>query len=250
VAHWSHVSSRLLRQSRTEQDAEHTEPGHGGKPSRKTVATVAGLLLTAWFLPALSHQWQDRQRARELQAGLVTRIGRATTDALVTSQALVAGRLPHTVVGGFDQATFNRIDLEWQQSRAEIEAQIEAYFPNSDLRAHWRSYGDFVRNVYWLTTNRCFERDVTVDHIARLVPKGLRDDVEALRNPFTMPDARPCTKALAGADPTISPRRAYYFASREVLNAKVQLTREILRTHAAGFSTRPSDLLRDLLPGS
>jgi hypothetical protein len=35
-----------------------------------------------------------------------------------------------------------------------------------------------------------------------------------------------------------------------VLNAKVQLTREILRTHAAGFSTRPSDLLRDLLPGS
>jgi hypothetical protein len=86
------------------------------------------VLVTAWFLPVLGHQWQDRQRAHELQAELITKIGRATTDALVTSQVMVSGRLPHTIAGGFNPETFNQIDLDWQQSRAEIEAQIKGVF--------------------------------------------------------------------------------------------------------------------------
>jgi hypothetical protein len=250
VARSLHDSNRLLRQSEPNADGDRLRPPSRLIPSQKAVLTVAGLLLTAWFLPALSHQWQDRQRAREVQAALVTRIGRATTDALVTSQALVAGRLPHTRIGGFDQATFNQLDLDWQRGRAEIEAQIVAYFPGSDLRAQWLAYSEFVRNTYWLTTDRCFQRGVTVDHIKRIVPEKLGRAMEALRNPFTIPDAPRCLRRVTTTRTALSPRRTYYFASREVLNAKARVTSAILRTHPAGFSTRLSDLLRDLLPGT
>jgi hypothetical protein len=210
--------------------------------------------LTAWVLPVLGHQWQDRQRAREIQAALVMKVGRTTTDAIVTSQVLVSGRLPHTRVGGFDQKAFNEIDVGWQRARAEIEAEIEAYFP-ADVRRRWRRYSEFVRNTYWLTTDRCFQRDATVDNIRKIVPRRLGRDVEKLRNPFTILDAPPCpTRAIAARgvpkrEINRAARRAYYFASREVLNAKVQVTGAILHNHLAGFSTRPLDGLRDLMPG-
>ena len=58
-----HDSNRLLRQSEPNADGDRLRPPSRLIPSQKAVLTVAGLLLTAWFLPALSHQWQDRQRA-------------------------------------------------------------------------------------------------------------------------------------------------------------------------------------------
>jgi hypothetical protein len=60
------------------------------------------------------------------------------------------------------------------------------------VRQLWRRYGELVRNTYWLTTDRCFLRDDTVDHIEEIVPRRLGGDVQNLPNPFTIPDAPLC----------------------------------------------------------
>jgi hypothetical protein len=227
----------------------------------KILGWIAGVVVTAWFLPALSHQWDDRQRAREVQAAIVTKIGRATTEALVTSQALVAGRLPHTRRGGFNAQAFNTIDLNWERERAEIEAQLEAYFPSSDLPSLWRDYGQFVRDTYWLATDRCYRRPETVGRIEDLRlefesvrdPKMLHENMNVLRDPF-IPDVPRCPpnqgELTTFSLPTHRKRReAYYNAARAVLRERVRITRGVLRSHLAGFSTRPRDLLSDLVPG-
>ena len=243
--------NRLLRQSnRIRMRIKRWRASLRRLPKGKIFGTMAGLLLTAWILPALSHQWQDRQRAREVQAALITKIGRATTNALVTSQALVAGRLPHTRIGGFNQQTFNQLDLDWQLERAEIESQIEAYFPKSDLRDRWRQYSEFVRDTYWLATERCFKRQATVNRIEKL---NASLNLKVLRNPFNMPGVPRCTTTHHVLTTyTVAKRRIarkkYYFASLAVLDRKVDVTSGILRGHLAGFSTRSSDLLSDLLP--
>jgi hypothetical protein len=96
------------------------------------LATVAATLATAWIFPALSHQWQDRQKAKELTAGLVSQIGSHTSEALVTSSFLTNDRFASSGDSsrpGFNQEVFNRLDLEWRTSSAEIEAQLQAYYP-------------------------------------------------------------------------------------------------------------------------
>jgi hypothetical protein len=208
-------------------------------PSRKVGAAVLTIAVSAWFLPALSHQWQDRQKAHELKAALVTKIGRATTEAIVTSEFLASGRLPHTRRGGFNQNEFNVLDLDWQRDAAEIEAQLQAYFPGSGLVEKWREYSNFVRNTYFLVTDRVFQRDVTVTSIVELSPAEERKKIEKKLKPLRTPFVK---------TQDTGPRLVYYFASREVLSAKAAVANAILAAHPRGFSTRASDLARDLLP--
>jgi hypothetical protein len=82
----------------------------------RTVLVTAGLtLLTAWLFPALTHQWQDRQKARELSAGLVTQVGKETSQALVTSDFFSGGRPPFVLEHRFNQRLFNQLDLDWRK---------------------------------------------------------------------------------------------------------------------------------------
>jgi hypothetical protein len=52
-----------------------------------TVAvTVLGIALSAWLIPAFTRQWDDRQKARELKASLVTEMAAATAAALTSGK--------------------------------------------------------------------------------------------------------------------------------------------------------------------
>jgi hypothetical protein len=44
-------------------------------------------------------------------------------------------------------------------------------------------------------------------------------------------------------------RAAYFYVSQAVLARRTVVIDEMLSSRPAGFSTRPSDLLRDLVPG-
>ena len=203
------------------------------------LATVAATLATAWIFPALSHQWQDRQKAKELTAGLVSQMGSHTSEALVTSSFLTNNRFPSSGDSskpGFNQEVFNRLDLEWRTSSAEIEAQLQAYYPNPVVK-EWRDYSALVWGTYRLITDNKSARPGTVKRLRELfageVPGWYIDKME-----------KPWMDRI---DPKA--RAAYFYVSQTVLARRTVVIDEMLSSRPAGFSTRPGDLLRDLIPG-
>ncbi len=206
--------------------------------SKSVLATVAATLATAWLFPALSHQWQDRQKAKELTAGLVSEIGSNTSDALVTSSFLTYDRFSSSSDPsrpGFNQDVFNRLDLEWRTSSAEIDAQLQAYYPDRVVH-EWRDYSDLVWGTYRLITDNKSARPATVRRLRELfhgvVPGWYIDKME--------------TPWMDTPDPAA--RKAYFHVSQAVLARRSVVIDEMLRSRPSGFSTRPTDLLSDLLP--
>ena len=209
----------------------------------KTVLlTVALTLLTAWFFPALSRQFQDRQKARELKASLVSKIGKDTSETLITSSFLTYNRFPSSSKPsqlGWNQDVFNRLDLQWRTSSAEVEAQLRAYFPNR-VAARWRAYSNLVWGTYRLITDNLSARPSTVRRLGEEV--GVKQaDLDVLKVPWVDQDGDP----LDGA---ADARIAYFHAYTALLSRRSEVIDEILRSNPAGYSTRLTDLAHDLLP--
>jgi len=187
-------------------------------------------------IPAVTRQWQDQQKARELKASLVARIGRDATEALVKSDFVDYGRfggqrLPNGAPP-FSDEQFNDLDIAWRQNSEEIEGLLAAYFPGQVLE--WHRYALLVTNTYFLLRPRVYLRAETLKALRRL---GLASppQVRLLAQPFTV---------LPAGDA----RNAYFLVSQRLLDAKKQLTSDILHAHAAGYSQGPADFLHDLLP--
>jgi len=226
-------------------DRDRSVSGHLGSALRRLrsvklpkafLLTLLGVAITAWLIPALTRQWQDQQRARELKASVVTRISRDTTDALILSSAITNGRFQKLVSGEAPRVPrklFNDLDLSWERNRREIEAQLLAYFPGA-VR-DWRAYSQLVRSTYWLITNRKRGRTDTVRNLKQVLPPTLHRNVDRLEEPYwNVPD--------------FAPRHAYFFVSRGLLQEKSAITNEILRADPVSLSTDTSDFFQDLLP--
>jgi hypothetical protein len=212
----------------------------GGLP-KTVLATAVLTLLSAWFFPALSHQWQDRQKAREMTATIVSEIGKNTSQALVTSSFVNFNRFRSSADPsrtGFNQDVFNRLDRDWRTSSAEIEAQLQAYFPNSVVRA-WRDYSNLVWGTYRLPTDNVSARPATVRELRRRLAGRLPPRHFVLMQKAWLNEETPRAREA---------RNAYFYVSRAVLNERSAVIDEILASHPAGFSTRPNDVLSDLLP--
>jgi hypothetical protein len=204
---------------------------------KSVLATVAATLATAWLFPALSHQWQDRQKAKELTAALVSQIGSNTSQALVTSSFITYNRFPSSSdpsKPGFSQEEFNRLDLQWRTSSAEIEAQLQAYYPDPVVH-EWRAYSDLVWRTYRLITDNKSTRPQTV--------RQLHAEFDGLPGWYIDKMKEPWKDV---PDPVA--RKAYFYVSQAVLARRSVVIGEMLDSRPAGFSTRPTDLLSDLMP--
>ena len=62
--------------------------------------TVLGFVLSAWLLPAMTRQWDDRQKVHELKAGVVSEMASVSAKALIGGEAVWSGKHP----GGPDGA--------------------------------------------------------------------------------------------------------------------------------------------------
>ena len=205
------------------------------------VATVVLTLLSAWIFPALSHQWQDRQKAREMTASIVSQIGKNTSDALITSAFINFNRFASSddpSHRGFNQDVFNQLDREWRTSSAEVEAELRAYFPR-EVVDEWRDYSNLVWGTYRLPTDNTSERSRTV--------KTLRRELGDRLPPadLTLMEKRWVGEHTNRAN---AAKNAYFYVSQAVLERRAVVIDEILDSHPAGFSTRPTDVFHDLLP--
>ena len=52
----------------------------------------AGLVLSAWLLPAFTRQWDDRQKAHEVKSSVVSEIAAASAHSLTGGEAIWYGR--------------------------------------------------------------------------------------------------------------------------------------------------------------
>jgi hypothetical protein len=115
------------------------------------IVTLVGIVLRAWLLPALTRQWDDRQKAHELKVGVTQDIAGATADALFggnttyepSQNGSVLAALAHTTPVLAAERT-----RAWELSSFKIESELRAYFPSSRLAADWHRYSDAVREFF------------------------------------------------------------------------------------------------------
>jgi hypothetical protein len=108
------------------------------------VVTFIGLVLSAWLLPAFTRQWDDRQKAHELQVAIVTDMASATARMLTRGEERNKRQLAKGL-GRSQRAAANQgvRSSEWSQASLQLEARLHAYFPRRIVEA-WQLYSYFV----------------------------------------------------------------------------------------------------------
>jgi hypothetical protein len=232
---------------------------------KAVLVTVAGLALSAWLFPALTRQWDDRQKEHELKAAVVADMASATARALVGGEAIWSGRRP-TKQGR------SRIGDQWALSAIEIEARIRTYF-SSSVVASWLVYSwavDRFIDARHISAAAALQdavnREVTLDprvsdRAAQLLVLGENTD-GPVPNFGLDPDSKTPNsdrtnlhKLSSMLAPDIRryrglPREIVIWTALEksLLGFEQAVADEILRSHATGFSTTRRDLLHDLMP--
>jgi hypothetical protein len=98
---------------------------------------VAGL--SVWIAPAFTRQWDDRQKARVLQAEVADQIGIAA--------AQTAGGLVALVESSREPEEVQQFRQRWLVNRLRIDARLRAYFPGSRVTKVWEDYVTLVEDV-------------------------------------------------------------------------------------------------------
>jgi hypothetical protein len=258
------------------QSETRKRPWSRVKIPTSVVVTLVGIALTAWLLPAFTHQWDDRQKARELKATVLTDMSVATSRALVGGEA----------IWSTPARTVNRAKLadEWARSSLSIEARLRAYMPQRIVTA-WQIYvwmidrfiagsrGQAVAGLRSASEAILDGRDTHDVDLYKPEPRRLNpgaafaaagvvattfqgpgpsfrlpSDTDAVgyKLDYYIPDGPRGRQPASSFAPEWQPD--FGQVELALLRFQQELTREILSAHASGFSTSTRDLVNDLLP--
>ena len=220
--------------------------------SESLVVTVLGIALSAWLIPAFTRQWDDRQKARELQASIVTEMNRASAQVLTDGQSVLYQRFPLTLSTRPLPPTVK----DWFVSSLQLEARLSAYFPQPVVGA-WLEYTNLVSAAVMLVYHR-FDRALPTGNdnssVATLPrPTGaldkpkVNDSLLAISEMWRAENNYRPGKA-ANLDAAFALGDRYRTVERDLLALEHEVTARVLATHPSGYSTTRRDLLRDLLP--
>jgi hypothetical protein len=232
---------------------------------KAVLVTVLGLALSAWLLPAMTRQWDDRQREHELKAAVVADMATATARALVGGEAIWSGQR-------LTPEGLRRLGDQWALSSTEIEARLRTYF-SSSVVVSWLLYSwalDRFINARLVSAAAALQDAVAQrvkldpgvsDAAARLLVLGEATDGPA---PTFGPDPNSLTpradrRNLAQLKRMLSSDIARYHDApmvvatwtaleKSLLGFEQAVADQILRSNTTGFSTTPRDLVHDLLP--
>ena len=232
---------------------------------------MLGLALTAWLLPAMTRQWDDRQKEHELKAAVIADMASATARALVTGEAIWPQQLPPPAPAA--SAT------RWELSALEIAARLGSYFSPSVV-ASWEIYSwavDRFINAGSASASAALTDAVgtkfaldpgVADAAAQLLaPGGRHTDPHSLTfevDPSSTSqsiqtassDAENLTKLHKMLSPELEHDQAAFkgrlaewtYIEKQLLGLEQAVAAQVLHSHATGFSTTTGDLLRDLVP--
>jgi hypothetical protein len=190
---------------------------------KSLVIAVIGIGLSSWLIPAITRQWDDRQKAGDLKAALVadmaTATGRSVLDAQAFSNASADTRPSPAAVDASVK--------EWSVAALEVRARLHAYFGPAAVDA-WEVVASYV--------------NATLSHAYR---RNAHPAVIPLRRFPTTPPGRLqnlYSQFFFGRSAVINDLAV------ELLTQEERVARSILAMNVRGYSTTRHDLLSDLLP--
>jgi hypothetical protein len=187
---------------------------------KSLVLAVLGIGLSSWLIPAITRQWDDRQKVGDLKAALVAEMASATGRAVLDAQAFASGA-PSTRPSPTPSAVSVR---EWSVAALEIRARLDAYFGPAAVEA-WEDVTRYVN----ATLSRAYGGNA-------FIPGRLERSPAApgrLQNLYSeYYSGKTGMEALA----------------MELLTQEERVARSILEMNVRGYSTTWHDLVSDLLP--
>jgi hypothetical protein len=227
---------------------------------KAVLVTVLGFALSAWLVPAMTRQWDDRQKVHELKAGVVSEMASVSARALLGGQAVWSGEQP-------TEREQTQVANGWGLSTIELAARLRAYFPRSVVTS-WEVYAwavDRFLNARSPSASAALE-----DAVHSGVPLDPRVADEAAQLLVLLPDGpapsfgisknmpRSDRKNIPRLRKMLSPELKRHEPSapyakwtafeKQLLDLEQAVADQVLQSHVAGFSTTPRDLMHDLLP--
>jgi len=183
------------------------------------VVAILGLVLGSWLIPALTRQWDDRQKANEVRASVAYEAASATARALSDAQqaslaGLWKGSRPSTSAAA----------REWAVASLRIQAKLQTYFGREALE-HWQLVSWYVSTALSLAYGDA----------AGIWTEAIGDNRSASLEAQVLRywDNRVDGSSLAAA----------------ILAEQREITQRIIGMHVRGYSTTWHDVVSDLFPG-
>jgi hypothetical protein len=216
---------------------------------KSLVLTVVGALFTLWLLPAFTRQWEDRQKARELQASLIEEIAVASSEAEGAAEAGASGldADSEAVAAATAGAIVTDAQIAWEKWQVEqnkVDARLRAYFDLNVVDA-WTRYANGQSSVLAIAA---IDRDYATKPLPTFAASVIQAHIdELLKAPGTEVWTLKFIDDFAGPDPSLR-ELAITYAQDDLTNSRTIVTESILADSPRGFSTSRGDLLSDLLP--
>jgi hypothetical protein len=217
----------------------------------KLVVAVVGIALTAWLFPALTRQWDDRQKASELKAALVAQMSSDSGNALIGGQDILLSRRNRTGLPEIRKEPTP--ERQWAIASSAIGAQIHAYFPSGILEA-WKAYTILVDSALERMVYRPgFAQYFTISHAEPGIPDAQLPQWFAFaRHKY----ARLNTHKLFQSPIQLNPRKFFQYrlgvlkqyqrVERHLFVMQRLITAHLLAANPTGYSVTFGDLLHDL----
>lgn len=226
---------------------------------KAVLVTVLGFALSAWLVPAMTRQWDDRQKVHGLKAEVVAEMASVSARALLAGEAVWSGQQ-------LTSRERKRVENEWGLSTLELEARLRAYFPRSVVTG-WEIYAwavDRFLDAHSPSASAALEAAVRSDApldplVADAAAQLLTLDADGPAPSFGISAGTPISdskniprlqKMLPEFEryKQIAPYARWTAFEKRLLDLEQAVADQVLRSHVAGFSTTPRDLMNDLLP--
>ena len=99
--------------------------------SHPFVLLIIGAGISGLLIPPITNQWQNHQKELELKTDLASQISKAVANIIIAS------RLIQIPTFAYSNPSYANTVEQWEESKASIGSQIEAYFSDKQLKQKW-----------------------------------------------------------------------------------------------------------------
>jgi hypothetical protein len=130
---------------------------------------VAGAFLTGIVIPLITRNWQLRQKALEILIALVSDIGQAVVEFLMSVQ-FVHMKRSRGNLSQDEQSLFDQSYKDWEVKSAVIGTELQAYYHrNAQIPKTWTTLSTSLTNFYALEGTCESHLDVNMSALAQQI---------------------------------------------------------------------------------